>query len=248
MNRWGYENGSEFVQLSERAAVRHTATMIGESLNAIPLHAYLPAQWGEDRLLVMAEVHGEEGDTKHVLSATLRSIQPHALRAAVILCANPDGALVGTRGNARNVNLNRNFPTHDWTAEPNATRWELAMPRETMLSSGTAPASEPEVQTLIRFITDNDIRHIVSLHSPLGVVDTSDTSWVLGKQLGERLALEVVDDIGYPTPGSMGTWAAENNIPLITLEFEDTLSLSRLRHKYGPALQDLLLARYPAMC
>ena len=62
-------------------------------------------------------------------------------------------------------------------------------------------------------------------------------------ELSARLELPVVGGIGYQTPGSMGTWAAEHGIPIITLELEEDLSLKQLRWKYGPVLQSVLLGK-----
>jgi protein MpaA len=39
--------------------------------------------------------------------------------------------------------------------------------------------------------------------------------------MSEKTGYIVSDDIGYPTPGSLGTWAGwERKIPTITLEIE----------------------------
>ena len=66
--------------------------------------------------------------------------------------ANPDGLLRGTRGNGAGVELNRNFPTRDWRAEPVAHRATLDAPREGLLSPGPEPGSEPETRSLIALI------------------------------------------------------------------------------------------------
>ena len=68
---------------------------------------------GTCKLLVFAGIHGEEPETTFALSRALRQLSELSPHCAVVLAANPDGLSRGTRGNARGVDLNRNFPTVD---------------------------------------------------------------------------------------------------------------------------------------
>ncbi|HEX4110294.1 MAG TPA: M14 family zinc carboxypeptidase [Solirubrobacteraceae bacterium] len=88
----------------------------GESGQGRPLEVW---RGREDRgVLVVAGLHGEEPETVVTLSSALRSLDAPDLAASVVLTANPDGLARGTRGNAAGIDLNRNFPTADWTAQP----------------------------------------------------------------------------------------------------------------------------------
>ena len=62
-------------------------------------------------------MHGDECESTVVLSEALRSVPEDRLATPVILNVNPDGTVLGTRANARGVDLNRNWPTHNWTAD-----------------------------------------------------------------------------------------------------------------------------------
>src|SRR5205823_138657 len=97
-----------------------------------------------------------------------------------------DGIAHGTRGNEHTVDLNRNFPTDDWRKGKTTTRWETHLPRDVELTAGTSPASEPEISSLIKFIQDNQIEQIISLHAPLGCIDYEQKMpWSLIKVLSK---------------------------------------------------------------
>jgi protein MpaA len=201
-----------------------------------PLEIFAPDS-GKSSILVMAGQHGEESETIILLSKALRSLElPCAVW--VLLCANPDGAQRGTRGNAHGVDLNRNFPTKNWQEEDVYHRWTLKGSQDTPLSTGDTPGSEPETRALIEFITSQKIETIVSLHAPLACIDSPRQS-LLARELAKRSNLPLVREIGYHTPGSLGSWCAENNIDDITYEFPAD-SVWRLLDTHVPILQSLL--------
>ncbi|MBQ5465091.1 MAG: DUF2817 domain-containing protein, partial [Fibrobacter sp.] len=96
---------------------------------------YIPCS-GKCRLLVVAGIHGEEPETTFLLSRVLRAFEKPFESVAFVLCANPDGVTLGTRGNFNGVDLNRNFPTSNWSKEPVGSRSILEAPRDTLLSAG----------------------------------------------------------------------------------------------------------------
>jgi protein MpaA len=189
-------------------------------------------------MLIFAGIHGEEAETTLALSRALRQLPEPAPHCAVVLAANPDGLVRGTRGNARGVELNRNFPTRDWRPNQVPHRSTLDDPRDVMLSPGPHAGSEPETQALIALIGDLKPEVVVSLHAPLACIDDANQS-ALGRWLAERTGMPLVADVGYPTPGSFGTWGGENGVPVITYEFPlaDTDALVR---EHVPVLVELL--------
>lgn len=189
-------------------------------------------------LLVIAGIHGEEADACMVLSRALRLLRTPPEHTAVVICANPDGVAMATRGNARGVDLNRNFPATNWSHHPVQCRMFIESPRVTRLSPGVSAASEPETQALLQLIKSLAPHEIVSLHSPLGCVD-SPIATPLAQKLADQLKLPLVQSIGYETPGSLGSWCTESHISCITLELP-RLASEILAQKYSPVLAELL--------
>jgi protein MpaA len=208
----------------------------GRSVLGNPLEVWKPA--GPCRLLIHAGIHGEEGETTIALSRALRLLTTPSPDCAVVLAANPDGLIRGTRGNARGVDLNRNFPTRDWRPDPVMHRSTLDAPREVVLSPGSGPGSEPETEALIGLIQQLAPDVVVALHAPLACID-DDKEGPLAHWLSERTGLPLVSDVGYPTPGSFGTWGGEQGIGVVTYEFEMTDKDSIVR-KHVPILTELL--------
>jgi protein MpaA len=236
-----HSNEQKLVERSDRGVIHHTSSAYGTSVNGIPLTVYLPAS-GTTEIVILAAIHGDESETTVAVSEALRCLPVGDLQAAVILCGNPDGMLLGTRGNARGVDLNRNFPTSNWRPDSVYYKSRANDARDIALSPGSEPASEPETRALIALLERLKPRAVVSLHSALACVDDSGASY-LGRQLADRCALPFLTEIGYPTPGSMGTWAGEQGLNLVTLELEDA-SLYTLKDRHVPVLLDLMTGRF----
>ncbi|HEX9164504.1 MAG TPA: murein tripeptide amidase MpaA [Gemmatimonadales bacterium] len=211
-------------------------TTYGRSVLGLPLEVWRPR--GDCRLLVFAGIHGEEPETTYALSRALRQFPDPLPHSAVVLAANPDGLIRGTRGNARGVDLNRNFPSRNWTPAPVTHRSTLEDPSDVLLSPGNAPGSEPEVQALLALIGELKPRAVVALHAPLACIDDAhDTA--LGRRLAARTRMPLVRDVGYPTPGSFGSWGTDHGVPVVTYEFP-IAATEVLMRDHVPMLVDLL--------
>jgi protein MpaA len=217
------------------------AALYGRSHLGAPLEVWRPS--GACRLLLFAGIHGEEPETTFALSRALRHLAKPSSHCAVVLAANPDGLIRGTRGNALGVELNRNFPTRDWMPDPVVHRSTLEDPRDVELSPGKTPGSEPETRALMALIRDLRPKQVVALHAPLGCIDDPNRS-PLGQWLAGRTGLPLVDDVGYPTPGSFGTWGAEQELPVVTYELPLTTTDALVR-EHVPVLLDLLTSSRP---
>jgi protein MpaA len=209
----------------------------GTSYLGLPLEVWRPRS--ECTLLVFAAIHGEEPETTYALSRALRQLAEPSEHCAVVLAANPDGLLRGTRANARGVDLNRNFPSRDW--QPNAVTHRSTMedPSDVLLSPGESAGSEPETQALMGLIRDLAPKAVVALHAPLACIDDANAS-ALGQQLAQRTGMPLVRDVGYPTPGSFGSWGGDNGIPVVTYEFP-LAATEVLMRDHVPVLVELLM-------
>jgi murein peptide amidase A len=211
----------------------------GRSYLGLPLEVWRPR--GDCELLIFAGIHGEEPETTYALSRALRQLTEPSEHCAVVLAANPDGLIRGTRGNARGVDLNRNFPSRDW--QPNAVTHRSTMedPSDVLLSPGESAASEPETQALMALIKELAPKAVVALHAPLACIDDANAS-ALGHRLAQRTGMPLVRDVGYPTPGSFGSWGADQGIPVVTYEFPLAATEVLMRH-HVPVLVDLLIRK-----
>ncbi len=207
----------------------------------MPLEIFGPEKM-KNMCLVIAGQHGTEVEGTILISSVLRSISEKSLMCAVMPSINPDGLARGTRCNAAGVDLNRNFPTRDWTEDPVFYSWNNDNPQDTELGSGKYAASEPETEALLNILEDIKPAVIISIHAPMGCIDDPLTS-NLSQWISGETGLPLVTDIGYPTPGSFGTWALERGINLITFELPSD-SIQNHRRKFTPVLAKILTGGY----
>ncbi len=141
--------------------------------------------------LVVGCIHGNECSGIAVARRLARSTVPREVGLWVVPNLNPDGASAGTRGNARGVDLNRNFP---W-------RWQ---PLHGIYYSGLHPLSERETRIASRLI--EQVRPTVSIwfHQHLDLVDDSTGSIALERRFGTIAHMRLAPLA--PEPGSAVTW------------------------------------------
>lgn len=73
-------------------------------------------------------------------------------------------------------------------------------------------------------------RLILTLHAPYKIVNYDGDALVAANAISKIIGYPVEESIGYPTPGSFGTWAGvENGIPTITLELDEEVEVQLLQ-------------------
>jgi protein MpaA len=197
--------------------------IIGHSALGLPIVSY---EWGlreYPAVLIIAGVHGNEIEGVTLAWLLLEEWQKNfafKLNIHLIPQFNPDGILLKTRSNANNVDLNRNLPTKDWT--PIFT--------EPKYNPGSTAASEPENIALIELIKTHNFSFIFSLHSWSPLINVNGDCTDVAKILNHWTQYKIEPDMGYPTPGCLGTFTGkELNIPTITYEIERGISLEKIK-------------------
>ena len=141
-----------------------------------------------------------------------------------IPCLNPDGLQNNTRTNANGVDLNRNFPTKNWGEDTSQ-----AGDNPDDYYGGKSPASEIETQFVIDIIEKYKPKLILTLHAPYKIVNYDGPAKEIAQKISDIIGYPVEESIGYPTPGSFGTYCGvERNIPTITLELDEKIPVENL--------------------
>ena len=185
--------------------------------------------------LVIGVFHGDEPQGKFLIEEYLKkcgmlptSKSPIARRGLLFIpCLNPDGMQLGQRTNANGVDLNRNFPTKNWGKNEgeNATCNDA----NTDYYGGKSAGSEIETQFLIDTINEFKPDKILTLHAPYKVVNYDGPAQEWAEQISKIINYPVEASIGYPTPGSFGTYAGvEKQIQTITLELDEEIPVEQL--------------------
>lgn len=161
------------------------------------------------KTLIIGVFHGDEPQGKFLIEEYLKHNDTNGL--IFIPCLNPDGMQLETRTNSNGVDLNRNFPTKNW---------ELTEKDE--FFGGMSAGSEIETQFLIDTINEFKPDLILTLHAPYKIVNYDGPAKEISEKISEIINYPVEPSIGYPTPGSFGTYAGiERGIPTITLELDE---------------------------
>ena len=166
-------------------------------------------------ILVIGVFHGDEPQGEILINKYLENNSSNLL---FIPCLNPDGKDLNTRQNSNNVDLNRNFPTKNWIKSTDKQYY-----------GGETPASEIETKFVINILEKYKPKAILTLHSPYCVVNYDGNAKEIAEEISKIINYPVEEDIGYPTPGSFGTYCGkERNIPTITLELSEEVPIKDL--------------------
>ena len=168
------------------------------------------------QVLIIGVFHGDEPQGKFLIEEYLKENDNSQM--LFIPCLNPDGMSLNIRQNSNKVDLNRNFPTNNWI---------LSEDRDYF--GGNDPASEVETRFMVEILEEYKPKFILTLHSPYCVVNYDGDALEYAEEISKIIGYPVQSDIGYPTPGSFGTYCGiEREIPTITLELDDTVDVKTL--------------------
>jgi protein MpaA len=146
------------------------------------------------KVLVVGAIHGNETAGIAVVARLRELPVPAGVDLWLVATVNPDGVAAGTRGNARGVDLNRNFPL-GWRRLGG------------VYESGPRAASEPETGAVMRLVRRLKPRLTVWFHQHLDLVELVRG----GDARLERRFARLVGLPARPLPHYPGTAAAWEN-------------------------------------
>jgi len=193
---------------------------IGCSVKQVPILAWKIGE-GKETIHFYGGFHGDEPEGIELALQLKDYLMKNAAqfldkRLIVVPVVNPDGYQAKTRVNANKIDLNRNFPTKNWTSEAPEPKY----------NPGQKPNSEPEVQAMVKLIEDFFPQKIISFHSLIPhQLNTDGPAKALAEAMARLNGYPVTPNIGYPTPGSLGAYAGEERkIAMITYELPEKIS------------------------
>ena len=130
---------------------------IGRSVDERPITAVERGTPGGTVVLVIGVIHGDEAAGVKVVEELATADLPPGIDLWLVESMNPDGQRSGTRHNANLVDLNRNFP-YAWAplGEPGDSQY-----------GGSGPASEPETQAIVSFVSSIEPDLVIWYHQDL---------------------------------------------------------------------------------
>lgn len=196
--------------------VCHTVGTIGVSSKGRAINAYYFGN-GPHTIMFTGAIHGSEAGTKSLMERWIQDLEANARSipadksVVVVPQINPDGIASGSRTNARNVDLNRNFATGDWRKDITDVN-----NRPFPGGGGEGPMSEPETKAIAGLASRLRPSVILSYHSIGSVVAANQAGVSNGlasqySQLsGYRNATgQTSETFEYSVSGTADDWYAE---------------------------------------
>lgn len=188
--------------------------VIGHTVLGRPIQAvhFTPPGYARPRppALLFGAIHGDEAVTQLMLERLADELieRPPGRDTWIVPCLNVDGVLAGTRNNANDVDLNRNFGSASWGTQ-----------RRPGYNPGQAAEDQPETRALVELIARTTPHRIIALHATYRMVNWDGCAEQLASEMAERCGYPAHGEMGYPTPGSFGAkYGVERNLEVITLE------------------------------
>jgi|GEM_PF-587325 protein MpaA len=226
----GLESKYQIAQTETQAfssrTICHTVETIGYSREGRPIQAYFFGN-GSQTMLFTGAIHGNEKSAKYAMDSWINELEamaksiPADKQVVVIPVVNPDGFYKYGRKNANGVNLNRNWPTYNWSSD-----YETSPGVVEHGGGGPSPLSEPETQALAAFTQRLSPRFVATYHSQGRIVNSNDVGIASG--VGQRYAQmtgyqfvandQTTETFGTVVTGTYEDWLLERGTAAILME------------------------------
>ena len=211
----------------------------GLSVEENEIHSFYQQSKSNKYFYLIGGIHGDEFEAVYVTSKLFKWLQndyiEKEISIIVIPILNVDGHKNSTRVNSHGVDLNRNFGSTCWNPKANKKKY----------NPGPAPSSEPETQFLMELFKKFPPGIIFSVHSWRPLINYDGDCEDLAKYISSHNNYEVINNIGYPTPGSLGAYGPENLLcPVLTFEcptIDDNRTFEDIWSENKNALQGIFI-------
>jgi len=210
--------------------------VIGRSLQGRPITAFRLGA-GVEAVAFVGDTHGApEKMTEQLVETALDYYRQHAseipreVSAYFIPTLNPDGLALGSRYDARGIDLNRNWATSDWTPNPNDPGGVIKG------AGGPQPFSEPETRSMRDFLVSHKIRASVFYHLPWGGIWGEYHSMDLARDIAQASEYALHQpDVGTPyrMTGTAHRWADEHGQQSLLLELRPNAGMEWVANHAG---------------
>ena len=195
--------------MSERRESIIGHTVLGRPIEAV---RFAPPSYAKPRppAILFGALHGDEPVSQLMLERLADELieRPPGRETWIIPVVNVDGLLAGTRNNANDVDLNRNFAAKSWGTE-----------RRPGYHPGKTPEDQPETQALVALIDQVKAERLIAVHATYKMINWDGSGEALANKMAELSGYPAVPDMGYPCPGSFGAkYGVERGLEVITVE------------------------------
>lgn len=188
--------------------------VIGKTVLGRPIEClhFVPPSYArkKPKALLFGAIHGDEPLGVFCLTelATELLAMPPGRETWIIPALNLDGLAGGSKNNANDVDLNRNFGSANFSTEYKPGYFP-----------GKVAEDQPEACALSKLIDETGVTRLIAVHSPFRTVNWDGTGQALAEGMAERNGYGASSDIGYATPGSFGSkYGVDQDCEVITLE------------------------------
>jgi murein peptide amidase A len=193
--------------MPEEVVIGHT--VLGRPIEAV---RFDPPDYARPRppAVLFGAIHGDEATTVLMLERLVTELveRPPGRVTWIVPCVNVDGVLAGSKNNANDVDLNRNFASASWTAAHKGGYFP-----------GATAESEPETRALVELIERAGAERLVALHATFRCMNWDGRGQQLAEEMAKLSGYDCTADLGYPTPGSFGSkYGVDRGLEVVTVE------------------------------